>query len=513
MKYSILFIVVLILVSGFIAYFGDQLGRWMGKRRLTLWHLRPRHTAYVVTAITGMLIAALTLVALVLVNSQFKRILTEGEKILTRNVQLTRRNEQLAARNSVLERKRDELRREVDRQRREVSEAREAALRAAEAQLKAEAARKKAEKVVERLKREIEIRQRDLERLTKSRDEAESKLKVKTAELARLQDELRSARTDLEVAQKNVMLARVQQAEALKRLADVQSRLGETNQKLADAERLLQEQQKAIAEQEETLRLQHQALVELGKARLKAERAAMEFERKLIGGDIRFRQGDEIARGTISPRQSVFGIKGDLFSLLDTASARALDRGAGIGPNGRAVAVEFTQPIGKDYVVHIDNESVCIQMAAEAIAQSAFQPYDALVQVVCSRNSLAGEQVRVRLVLYYNVLVYRKGDKIAETKLDGRVSEGRVLLALISFLQNEVSRAAIAAGIVPVANPDPRMSLGSDPRTQVEALMAVVDRIKMVNAKVNVEVYASADIYAAGPLNMTNMRFSISKAD
>jgi len=88
-----------------------------------------------------------------------------------------------------------------------------------------------------------------------------------------------------------------------------------------------------------------------------------------------------------------------------------------------------------------------------------------------------------------------------------------VLLALISFLQNEVSRAAIAAGIVPVANPDPRMSLGSDPRTQVEALMAVVDRIKMVNAKVNVEVYASADIYAAGPLNMTNMRFSISKAD
>ncbi|MDH7601872.1 MAG: DUF3084 domain-containing protein [Armatimonadota bacterium] len=513
MRYTILFVAVVILVSGFIAYFGDQLGRWMGKRRLTLWRLRPRHTAYAVTAVTGMLIAAFTLAALVSVNSQFKRLLTEGEHILARNVELTHRNEQLAARIRLLEQKRDELRREVDRQRREVAAAREAALRAADARVKAERARVKAEAAVKRLQEEIAARQRDLERLTRSRDEAEAKLREKAAELARLQNELAKVRADLEVAQKNVTIARAQQAEALKRLADAQSRLSETNQKLADAQKLLQDQQKAIAEQQETLRLQQQAIVELGKARLQAERAAMEFERKLIGGDIRFRQGDEIARGTISPRQSVFGIKGDLFSLLDTASQRALERGAGIGPNGRAVAVEFTQPVGTDYVVRIENESTCVQMAAEAIAQSAFQPYDALVQVVCSRNSLAGEQVRVKLVLYYNTLAYRKGDKIAETKLDGRVSEGRVLLALISFLQNEVSKAAVKAGIIPVANPDPRMSLGSDPRSQVEALMAVVERIKAVNAKVNVEVYASSDIFAAGPLNMNNMRFSISKAE
>lgn len=513
MRYTILFVAVLILVSGFIAYFGDQLGRWMGKKRLTLWRLRPRHTAYAVTAVTGMLIAAFTLAALVLVNSQFKRILTEGEQILTRNLELTERNEGLSSRIQLLEKRRQELRREVDRLREEVTEALQAARRATDARAKAEQARAKAEREVQDLRREILVRQRDLERLTLSRDEAEARLRERTAELARLQSELAKVRADLEVAQKNVMIARAQQSEALKRLAEAQTRLSETNQKLADAERLLQEQQNAIAEQERTLRLQQEALVELGKARLEAERAAMEFERKLIGGDIRFRQGDEIARGTISPRQSVFGIKGDLFSLLDTASERALERGAGLGPNGRAVAVEFTQPIGKGYVVRIENESTCIQMAAEAIAQNAFQPYDALVQVVCSRNSLAGEQVRVRLVLYYNTLAYRKGDKIAETKLDGRVSEGRVLLSLISFLQNEVSRAAVKAGIVPVANPDPRMSLGSDPRTQVEALMAIVDRIKAINAKVNVEVYAAADIFAAGPLDMNNMRFSISKAE
>jgi len=43
--------------------------------------------------------------------------------------------------------------------------------------------------------------------------------------------------------------------------------------------------------------------------------------------------------------------------------------------------------------------------------------------------------------------------------------------------------------------------------------MAVVDQIKSKNARVNVEAYASADIFAAGPLDMTNMRFSVTKME
>ena len=65
MRYSIFFAIVLVLVSGFIAYFGDLLGRRMGKKRLTLFGLRPRHTAIGVTTITGMIIAALALITLI----------------------------------------------------------------------------------------------------------------------------------------------------------------------------------------------------------------------------------------------------------------------------------------------------------------------------------------------------------------------------------------------------------------------------------------------------------------
>ncbi len=49
------------MVSGVIAYIGDILGTWVGKRRLTVFGLRPRVTAVLVAISTGILITVLTL--------------------------------------------------------------------------------------------------------------------------------------------------------------------------------------------------------------------------------------------------------------------------------------------------------------------------------------------------------------------------------------------------------------------------------------------------------------------
>ena len=69
-------------VCGFIAYWGDVLGRRMGKRRLSLFGLRPRHTAIVTTTITGMLIAILTITSLAIVNKEFQLIILRGHQIV-----------------------------------------------------------------------------------------------------------------------------------------------------------------------------------------------------------------------------------------------------------------------------------------------------------------------------------------------------------------------------------------------------------------------------------------------
>ncbi len=48
-------------MSGLIAYLGDLVGRKVGKKRLTLFGLRPRYTSVIITVITGILIAAFSI--------------------------------------------------------------------------------------------------------------------------------------------------------------------------------------------------------------------------------------------------------------------------------------------------------------------------------------------------------------------------------------------------------------------------------------------------------------------
>jgi len=59
---------VLILLSGAIALIGNMVGRQIGRGRLTLFGLRPRHTAQIVTVATGMVITVTTLVIVLLIS-------------------------------------------------------------------------------------------------------------------------------------------------------------------------------------------------------------------------------------------------------------------------------------------------------------------------------------------------------------------------------------------------------------------------------------------------------------
>lgn len=68
--------VLMLAIAGLIAYVGDALGRRIGRKRLTIFGLRPKNTAILFTVGTGMLIAGLTLGLTLLVSrSARERIL------------------------------------------------------------------------------------------------------------------------------------------------------------------------------------------------------------------------------------------------------------------------------------------------------------------------------------------------------------------------------------------------------------------------------------------------------
>ena len=61
MEYGWIMLFVLAIMGGIIAYLGDKIGSRVGKRKIKLFGLRPKYTSILVTILTGISIAAVTL--------------------------------------------------------------------------------------------------------------------------------------------------------------------------------------------------------------------------------------------------------------------------------------------------------------------------------------------------------------------------------------------------------------------------------------------------------------------
>lgn len=74
-------IVVLVLTGGVIAFIGDRLGSKVGKKKLSLFGLRPRHTSILVTIITGILITTVTFGILAIASKDVRTALFGMNKL------------------------------------------------------------------------------------------------------------------------------------------------------------------------------------------------------------------------------------------------------------------------------------------------------------------------------------------------------------------------------------------------------------------------------------------------
>jgi len=57
----IITLIIIGIMGGAIAYLGNQLGRYIGRKKLSIFRLRPRHTSILITTLTGVFIATGTL--------------------------------------------------------------------------------------------------------------------------------------------------------------------------------------------------------------------------------------------------------------------------------------------------------------------------------------------------------------------------------------------------------------------------------------------------------------------
>jgi cell division protein FtsB len=80
--YSISIVIILVVVGGLIAYLGDRIGMKVGKGRLSLFGLRPKYSSIIVTIVSGVLIAVISLGLILLVSERSRVAVFELDNLL-----------------------------------------------------------------------------------------------------------------------------------------------------------------------------------------------------------------------------------------------------------------------------------------------------------------------------------------------------------------------------------------------------------------------------------------------
>lgn len=109
--YGLTLIAVLAITGGVIAYIGDKLGTKVGKKKLSIFGLRPKHTSIIVTIITGILITGSTIGVLALVSRDVstalfgmealkQQLATLSQDVAGKNIELVTSRNALDAKNA-----------------------------------------------------------------------------------------------------------------------------------------------------------------------------------------------------------------------------------------------------------------------------------------------------------------------------------------------------------------------------------------------------------------------------
>lgn len=103
--YGVLLIIVLVITGGAIAFVGDRLGSRVGKKRISLFGLRPKHTSILVTIITGVLITSSSIGIMAVASDNVRTALFGMEKL---HQEMEKTKEQLLIASQDLEQARTE---------------------------------------------------------------------------------------------------------------------------------------------------------------------------------------------------------------------------------------------------------------------------------------------------------------------------------------------------------------------------------------------------------------------
>ncbi len=528
----------LVILGGFLSYYGDLQGRRWGKKRVSLFGLRPKHTAILITSITGSVISLLSVLTVLIVFPPIRDVILSGERAIRENRRLLSESEEqkrfsdaqikdqrMAA--AIIQAKLDRSQSELLRISQEKDHAEtELAQKQTELTL---LTRKNVD--VQKQNGKISDDNRRLTRIRQNLNHENGVLTLRNQQTEQLNQKAEQinygiSRQNVAMTRENLSLERQK-----KELEANNSALREKNDRLVSNNVELEKKNGVLSGSNLTLLAQNSATLQQSEERKRTlETEIRSLQARIIvinrqmqdlqsGAESAFRlagslrsqkvtsrSGDILARRTLDAHSRPEVVERELTALLEDASAMALLRGGSRGLNGRAVVT-----VGANQTLLTGSQSdreraVTAALAKQLIASNT----PILLTATAVANSVAGEQLVVELDGIPVRALYQKGEVIAKTTLDGGRSVEQVVDDVVRFLQREVRETALEAGTQPQLNAATgAREVGS--LTPAE-LVSLTDRIRRIKGKVQLTALASSNLTTADPLRIS-FRVERAKAD
>jgi uncharacterized protein (DUF3084 family) len=519
---------VILVLGGVIATVSDRLGTKVGKARLSLFKLRPRDTAVVVTVMAGSILSAITLGILFATSKPLRTGVFRIDEIQKRLNNARREINQATQEKNVVETELGQAR-AAQAQARANLEQINRSLQAANAEQartqtklnslrvqlnSVQAAKSKTEQQLSQVEAAKSQTAEQLSSVEAAKSRTESQLKlVETArsttrtqldrtesqlktvsaqktslgsEIAQLQGERQQLieqreQVKTQIAQRDREIAK-REGEIAKRnelIAERDQEIAQRVQNLADRDRTIVDRDKVIAERE--------ALLET----LAQQQAQLEQQQTLLQQQVQVLERDfqAIREGTVAIRRGQILAAGVVRIIDPGTASRAIDR---LLQEANKTTVGLMQPENKKVREQI------IQITKAEIDQLISQIKDGqdyVVRIVAGANYLREEKlIKVFAEAEINRVVFRAGDVISAvsvdpvTSTDERVREQ--LQQLIEACQFRARLIGVVSGRVQVAD------------NRIETLAGFVDRLQQYDKPLDVQAIATDVTYIAGPLKI-----------
>lgn len=510
MLWTLLALLSLIVLGGFIAYYGDLQGRRWGKRRVSWLGLRPKHTAILITSLTGAFISLLSIATLLLINRPVREVVLRGEAAIRENKRLNALllEQQLASSNSLRE-----ARNQTQLAQSKLADANEAV---SEKEARAHRLNQKLSRLREREKKlltEYAAQQRQLfkeQRLVAALnpeihrlEQIKQKLTVWNQNSAAINRE--TGRQNVELARENIALSKNNTAmktanekltEGNKNLINARDQLFKANTTLEDVNKQLlagnQQQENREQELRERITQLNGEFEYLSGLRTSITHSYLALRQ----GKFSLRAGAELGRRTLDPHLRPEAVRAKLIDLLDEVSAAAITHGAVLGDNGRAVCIVSKRIVTLAGRQDAD-EAASLNALIDRVAAS-----DTPVVIVANavNNSVEGEQVLIELTPFAVRRIFAKDEEVAQCVLNAGQPTDRIFDSIVQFLNKEVRDAALKAGTIPQTDPETgQQRVGS---IETSDLLKLTEQIRRKGGQVVLTAVAKDSLTSADTLRL-----------